>query len=78
MGASTSCWSLPSKFYQLALLSILFGLGEGCFICLLGPIAFDLLGPAGAAQGIGCLFHLMSYSLVIGPPIVGEFVLGAH
>ncbi|KAI0224004.1 Monocarboxylate transporter 10 [Lamellibrachia satsuma] len=71
MGVATSCLALPTQFYQITFLAIVLGLGDGCFVCLLGPIAFDLLGPGGAAQGIGCLFNLMSITMTAGPPIMG-------
>ena len=64
--------ALPTDFYQLMMLSVALGAGDGCFVCLCGPIAFDLLGPAGAAQGIGCLFFFMSFTMSAGSPIVGE------
>jgi MCP family monocarboxylic acid transporter-like MFS transporter 10 len=47
------------------------GICDGCFVCLLGPIAFDLLGPHGAAQGMGCLLGLTSIPMTLGPPMAG-------
>ena len=32
---------------------LIMGFFDGCFITMLGPIAFDLCGPAGASQAIG-------------------------
>ena len=29
------------------------GLFDGCFITMIGPIAYDICGPNGAGQGIG-------------------------
>ena len=48
------------------------GISDGCFICLLGPIAFDLLGPAGAAQGLGCMLGIASIPMTAGPPLAGK------
>jgi MCP family monocarboxylic acid transporter-like MFS transporter 10 len=48
------------------------GLFDGCFISLLGPIAFDIVGPAGASQAIGFLLSLCSIPLTVGPPIAGK------
>ena len=31
----------------------LMGLFDGCFITMIGPIAYDICGPNGAGQGIG-------------------------
>ncbi|XP_042229594.1 monocarboxylate transporter 10-like isoform X2 [Homarus americanus] len=47
------------------------GLFDGCFISLLGPIAFDIVGPVGASQAIGCLLAMCSIPLTSGPAIAG-------
>lgn len=58
---------------DLSLLLICCGLGlfDGCFISLLGPIAFDLVGPEYANQAIGLLLCACSLPLTVGPPIAG-------
>jgi MCP family monocarboxylic acid transporter-like MFS transporter 10 len=48
------------------------GLFDGCFVSLLGPIAYDLCGGHGAAQAIGFLLGLCSFGLTAGPVIAGE------
>jgi MCP family monocarboxylic acid transporter-like MFS transporter 10 len=72
MGVATTCIPFAGHFAVLVVLVILMGISDGCLICLLGPIAFDLLGPTGAAQGIGCLLGLMSIPMTIGPPLAGR------
>src|SRR5699024_2697927 len=59
---------------DLSLLLICCGLGlfDGTFISLLGPIAFDLVGPEYANQAIGLLLCFCSLPLTVGPPIAGE------
>lgn len=47
------------------------GLFDGCFISLLGPIAFDIVGTTGASQAIGFLLAMCSIPLTIGPAIAG-------
>lgn len=47
------------------------GLFDGCFISLLGPIAFDICGREGATQAIGFLLGMCSIPLTVGPPIAG-------
>jgi len=59
------------KYEALMLFCCLMGLFDGCFITMLGPIAFDICGPAGAGQGIGFLLALCSIPLTIGPPVAG-------
>lgn len=59
--------------YPLLILFILaMGLFDGCFISLLGPIAYEICGPHGATQAIGFLLGLSSLPLTIGPPIAGK------
>jgi len=52
---------------------LIMGVFDGCFITMLGPIAFDICGPAGAGQAIGFLLGLCSLPLTIGPPVAGFF-----
>ncbi|XP_076251983.1 monocarboxylate transporter 10-like protein kar isoform X1 [Rhynchophorus ferrugineus] len=56
-----------------ALLVICLGMGitDGCFISLLGPVAFELCGRDGGAQAIGFLFGVCSVPLTIGPYVAG-------
>jgi len=58
-------------FEALIVFALIMGLFDGCFISLLGPIAFDIVGPAGASQAIGFLLSLCSIPLTVGPPIAG-------
>ena len=37
----------------LLIFCCIMGLFDGCFITMMGPIAFDICGPAGAGQAIG-------------------------
>lgn len=61
----------------ILLLAVCCGLGlfDGCFISLLGPIAFDLVGPESANQAIGLLLCFCSLPLTTGPPIAGKCFL---
>lgn len=58
-------------FPLLIIACLILGLFDGCFITLLGPIAFDLCGAAGAGQAIGFLLALCSVPLTVGPPLAG-------
>lgn len=60
------------NFTSLVCIALFMGLFDGCFISLLGPIAFDICGPDGATQAIGCLLGLCSFPLTIGPYIAGK------
>ena len=57
------------NFESMILFSLIMGLFDGCFITMLGPIAFDICGPSGASQAIGFLLGLCSIPLTLGPPI---------
>jgi len=59
------------SFYVLLAISLGMGLFDGCFISLLGPIAFDVCGRSGATQAIGFLLGMCSIPLTVGPPIAG-------
>ncbi|XP_054166112.1 monocarboxylate transporter 10-like [Oppia nitens] len=55
--------------FGLLLICCGLGLFDGCFISILGPIAFDLVGPENASQAIGLLLCFCSLPLTVGPPI---------
>jgi len=59
------------EFESMIVFALIMGLFDGCFISMLGPIAFDICGPAGANQAIGCLLGLCSIPLTFGPQIAG-------
>lgn len=59
------------QYQSLLFICCLMGLFDGCFVTLLGPIAFDLCGSAGAGQAIGSLLGLFSIPMTVGPPIAG-------
>ena len=44
---------------------------DGCFVCLLGPIAFDIVGARNASQAMGFLLAMISIPLMMGPMIGG-------
>lgn len=72
LGVSTGCIPFAKNFWVLVVIVLIMGVCDGCFVCLLGPIAFDLLGPKGASQGLGCLLGLMSVPMTAGPPLAGQ------
>ena len=61
-------------FYALILIVLVLGLFDGCFITMFGPIAFEVCGQEGAAQGIGFILGLLSLPLTIGPTVAGEAI----
>lgn len=72
IGLMTICLPLTSNYSMLLAICLALGLFDGCFISLLGPIAYDICGPHGAAQAIGFLLGLCSFGLTAGPPLAGE------
>uniref|UniRef100_A0A1B6MC42 Major facilitator superfamily (MFS) profile domain-containing protein n=1 Tax=Graphocephala atropunctata TaxID=36148 RepID=A0A1B6MC42_9HEMI len=71
IGLLTMLMTVSPSFRLLQLIALAMGLFDGCFISLLGPIAFDLCGQEGAGQAIGFLLGFCSIPLTIGPPIAG-------
>ena len=59
------------RYETLLLICAVMGLFDGCFVTLVGPIAFDLCGPQGASQAIGSLLGLFSIPMTTGPPVAG-------
>lgn len=66
--------TVTNKFELLIVIALFMGLFDGCFISLLGPIAFEICGQKGATQAIGFLLGLCSIPLTVGPPIAGKIM----
>lgn len=62
-------------FEGLVVVCLLLGLFDGCFITIMAPIAFELVGPIQASQAIGYLLGLMAVPMTAGPPIAGQYHL---
>ncbi|XP_006626303.1 monocarboxylate transporter 10 [Lepisosteus oculatus] len=58
-------------FGGLIAVCLLMGLFDGCFICIMAPIAFELVGSQNVSQAIGFLLGMMSVPMTVGPPIAG-------
>ncbi|XP_058123737.1 monocarboxylate transporter 10 [Anopheles ziemanni] len=71
IGVLTMCLPATGSFWLLLAIALAMGLFDGCFISLLGPIAYDICGPRGATQAIGFLLGMCSLPLTIGPPVAG-------
>lgn len=71
IGVLTMLLTVTPSFVILLIISLGMGLFDGCFISLLGPIAFDICGREGATQAIGFLLGMCSIPLTVGPPIAG-------
>ncbi|XP_030762251.1 monocarboxylate transporter 10 [Sitophilus oryzae] len=59
------------NFPLLLILCLGMGITDGCFVSLLGPIAFELCGRDGGTQAIGFLLGVCSVPLTIGPYVAG-------
>ncbi|KAM6127073.1 monocarboxylate transporter 10 isoform 1-T1 [Pterocles gutturalis] len=58
-------------FGGLIAVCLFMGLFDGCFICIMAPIAFELVGAQNVSQAIGFLLGFMSIPMTVGPPIAG-------
>ncbi|XP_059482988.1 monocarboxylate transporter 10-like [Neocloeon triangulifer] len=72
IGVFTMLLVAANAWVYMILLCLGIGLADGCFFSLLGPIAFDLCGPEGAAQAIGFVNALSAISVTLGPTIAGK------
>ncbi|XP_029368126.1 monocarboxylate transporter 8 [Echeneis naucrates] len=59
------------EFEGLVVVCVFLGLCDGCFLTVMAPIAFGLVGPMQASQAIGYLLGLMALPMTAGPPLVG-------
>merc|ERR1719219_1596426 len=59
------------EWESMIIFALFMGLFDGCFITMLGPIAYDICGPSGASQAVGFLLGLCSIPLTVGPLIAG-------
>lgn len=66
-----------SVFEGLVVVCVFLGLCDGCFLTMMAPIAFELVGPMQASQAIGYLLGLMAFPMTAGPPIAGEKLLAS-
>lgn len=71
IGILTLLVTVTHNMYLLMIICVGLGVFDGCFISVLGPIAFDLVGRSGASQAIGFLLAFCSIPLTVGPPIAG-------
>ncbi|CAL9706977.1 unnamed protein product [Knipowitschia caucasica] len=64
---------IPQCFVFEALIAVcvFLGLCDGCFLTMMAPIAFELVGPMQASQAIGYILGLMALPMTAGPPIAG-------
>ncbi|KAM8952432.1 monocarboxylate transporter 10 [Pelodytes ibericus] len=59
------------NFTGLIVVCLFMGLFDGCFICIMAPIAFELVGAENVSPAIGFLLGFMSVPMIVGPPIAG-------
>lgn len=72
IGVMSMMIPLCHVFGGLIAVCLLMGLFDGCFICIMAPIAFELVGSQNVSQAIGFLLGMMSIPMTVGPPIAGN------
>lgn len=60
------------SFGSLIAVCLFMGIFDGCFISIMAPIAFELVGAKDVSQAIGFLLGFMSIPMTVGPPIAGK------
>lgn len=78
IGVMSMMIPLCHNFGGLIAVCLLMGLFDGCFICIMAPIAFELVGSNDVSQAIGFLLGMMSVPMTVGPPIAGTADQPAH
>ncbi|KAJ8891614.1 hypothetical protein PR048_004142 [Dryococelus australis] len=71
IGVLTMLLTVTDSFSLLVVIALCMGVFDGCFVSLLGPIAFEMCGQEGATQAIGFLLGFCSIPLTTGPFIAG-------
>jgi len=71
IGIFTMLLTLADSFVWLIAICLFMGAFDGCFVALVGPIAFDLVGQKSASQAIGFLLGLYSLPMTTGPTVAG-------
>ncbi|KAB0802922.1 hypothetical protein PPYR_05108 [Photinus pyralis] len=71
MGVMTMLMPACDTFGLLLATTLCLGLFDGCFISMVGPVAFKLCGQDGATQAIGFILGLCSVPLTLGPYLAG-------
>lgn len=71
IGVVTMLLTLANSFTCFIILCLFMGLFDGCFVALVGPMAFDFCGPKNAPQAIGFLLGLQSLPMTTGPTVAG-------
>ncbi|XP_015784142.1 monocarboxylate transporter 10 [Tetranychus urticae] len=71
IGGSTMLFTIAKSYVLLLILCAIFGLFDGCFVSLMGPVAYSLVGKEGASQAIGFVLGLSSIPFMLGPPLAG-------
>lgn len=72
IGVMSMMIPLCHVFGGLIAVCLLMGMFDGCFICIMAPIAFELVGSQNVSQAIGFLLGMMSIPMTVGPPIAGN------
>ncbi|XP_070567907.1 monocarboxylate transporter 10-like [Ptychodera flava] len=60
-----------SHFASILSAILIMGIFDGCFVCMMGPVAFDIVGAENASQAVGFILGIMSIPLTVGPPVAG-------
>ncbi|EEB12880.1 monocarboxylate transporter, putative [Pediculus humanus corporis] len=71
LGLLTMLIAVVQNYYGLIVICLSMGIFDGCFVSLMGPVAFKICGQKGASQAIGFLLGLCAIPMTLGPPMAG-------
>ncbi|XP_070559290.1 monocarboxylate transporter 10-like [Ptychodera flava] len=63
--------TLVMSFPAMVVATLIMGIFDGCFVCMLVPVARDIVGPDDAGQGIGFIFFTIAFPMLVGGPTAG-------
>ncbi|XP_071955205.1 monocarboxylate transporter 10-like [Antedon mediterranea] len=71
IGVISTLLPVCTKFYMLAAGVCVMGVFDGCFVSMMGPVAYNVVGKDRMGQALGYVLGLMSIPMMVGPPIAG-------
>ncbi|XP_033112779.1 monocarboxylate transporter 10-like [Anneissia japonica] len=71
IGVISTLIPVCNKFYMLAIGVCIMGIFDGCFVSMMGPVAFNVVGKDRMSQALGYVLGLMSIPMMVGPPVAG-------
>ncbi|XP_070557441.1 monocarboxylate transporter 10-like [Ptychodera flava] len=63
--------TLVLSFPALVVATLIMGIFDGCFVCMMVPVAIDIVGKKDASQAAGFIFCIIALPMIVGGPTAG-------